>query len=306
LSWTLHGTHAQEGDLVQLVGLRHKSFLLRLKVDGVFQSHRGVIQHNDLIGKPWGSQIFSHNGSPFFLLQPALGDVIRELPRSTQILYPKDIGYILVNMGIGPGQHVMEAGTGSGSMTTAFSFAVGKEGHVTSYEVRQDMQTLARRNLEQLGLDDRVTFKLRNIQEGFDETGADAFFLDVQNPYDYIPQVRAALKPGGFFGAIVPTANQVIRLLTELRVNRFAFIDVLETMLRFYKPEPQRFRPVDRMVAHTGFLVFGRPIIEDEAHASKELLREAGLVEYEDRGEESDAKQSSMDDPEDRLNSPDE
>lgn len=299
MSWTLHGTHANEGDLVQLVGLRHKNFLVRLKVDGVFQSHRGVIQHNDLIGKPWGSQIFSHNGSPFFLLQPALGDVIRELPRCTQILYPKDIGYILVNMGIGPGQHVMEAGTGSGSMTTAFSFAVGKEGHVTSYEARQDMQTLAKRNLEQLGLDDRVTFKLRNIQEGFDETGVDAFFLDVQNPYDYIPQVRAALKPGGFFGAIVPTANQVIRLLTELRLNRFAFIDVLETILRFYKPEPQHFRPVDRMVAHTGFLVFGRPIIEDESRPSKELLREAGLVDYDDRDEEPVIEEAAPVDGED-------
>ncbi len=298
MAWTLHGTHAQEGDLAQLVGLRHKHFLVRLKAGGVFQSHRGVIQHDDLIGKSWGSQVFSHNGSPFFLLQPALGDVIRELPRSTQILYPKDIGYILVNMGIGPGQHVMEAGTGSGSMTTAFAFSVGQEGHVTSYEVRQDMQTLAKRNLEQLGLADRVTFKLRDIQEGFDEKGVDAFFLDVQNCYDYIPQVRAALKPGGFFGAIVPTTNQVIRLLTELRLHKFAFIDVLETVLRFYKPEPQRFRPVDRMVAHTGYLVFGRPIIEDEAGFSLELLSEAGLVEYEDRKRTAPTEDAGDFDPE--------
>lgn len=298
MAWTLHGTHAQEGDLAQLVGLRHKHFLVRLKAGGVFQSHRGVIQHDDLIGKSWGSQVFSHNGSPFFLLQPALGDVIRELPRSTQILYPKDIGYILVNMGIGPGQHVMEAGTGSGSITTAFAFSVGQEGHVTSYEVRQDMQTLAKRNLEQLGLADRVTFKLRDIQEGFDEKGVDAFFLDVQNCYDYIPQVRAALKPGGFFGAIVPTTNQVIRLLTELRLHKFAFIDVLETVLRFYKPEPQRFRPVDRMVAHTGYLVFGRPIIEDEAGFSLELLSEAGLVEYEDRKRTAPTEDAGDFDPE--------
>lgn len=298
MAWTLHGTHALEGDLAQLVGLRHKHFLVRLKAGGVFQSHRGVIQHDDLIGKSWGSQVFSHNGSPFFLLQPALGDVIRELPRSTQILYPKDIGYILVNMGIGPGQHVMEAGTGSGSMTTAFAFSVGQEGHVTSYEVRQDMQTLAKRNLEQLGLADRVTFKLRDIQEGFDEKGVDAFFLDVQNCYDYIPQVRAALKPGGFFGAIVPTTNQVIRLLTELRLHKFAFIDVLETVLRFYKPEPQRFRPVDRMVAHTGYLVFGRPIIEDEAGFSLELLSEAGLVEYEDRKRTAPTEDAGDFDPE--------
>ncbi len=83
------------------------------------------------------------------------------------------------------------------------------------------------------------------------------------NPYDYIPQVRAALKPGGFFGCLVPTTNQVSRLLHQLRLNQFAFIDVVEVLLRFYKPEPERLRPTDRMVAHTGFLIFGRPLLSE-------------------------------------------
>ena len=116
---------ARDGDLAQLVGLRHKNFILALQAGAKFETHRGILQHDDLIGKPWGTQVFSHIGSPFFLLQPSLAELITELPRTTQILYPKDIGFILVTMGIGPGQTVMEAGTGSGSMTTALAFAVG-------------------------------------------------------------------------------------------------------------------------------------------------------------------------------------
>jgi tRNA (adenine57-N1/adenine58-N1)-methyltransferase len=109
-----------------------------------------------------------------------------------------------------------------------------------------------------------VTFALRDIAEGFTETGIDALFLDVPNPCDYIVQAKQTLKPGGFFGAILPTTNQIVLLLTELRRNNFAFIDVLEIMLRYYKPEPDRLRPTDRMIAHTGFLIFARPIISNQ------------------------------------------
>jgi len=196
---------------------------------------------------------------------------LRETRRNTQILYPKEIGFILVTMGIGPGQHVLEAGTGSGALTTAFAYAVGDEGHVTTYEARPEMQEVAISNLERLELSDRVTFKLRNIEEGFDETGADALFLDVPNPYDYMQQVRKALKAGGFFGSILPTTNQVSRLLNELRRNNFAFIEVLEIMLRYYKAEPERLRPTDRMVAHTGYLIFARPLLAERKEGESGL-----------------------------------
>ncbi len=272
--WNVSGKIVQEGDLVQLVGLRHKSFILNLKLDGELHTHRGIVKHNDLIGLPYGSKIYSHNGAPFFLVIPSIAEVLLDLKRSTQILYPKDIGFILINMGIGPGQHVMEAGTGSGGMTTALAFAVGKEGKVISYEQRVEFQNLARKNLTKLGLDGRVDFKIGDIANGFEEKNIDAFFLDVKNPYDYIEQVRAALKPGGFFGSLVPTANQVSRLLVALRINKFAFIDVVEVLLRYYKPEPERLRPTDRMVAHTGYLVFGRPMISDAE--LEEPLDEAG------------------------------
>ncbi len=255
-----YSSAARAGDLVQLVGLRHKHFILNLEAGAKFETHRGVLQHDDLIGKTWGTQVFSHLGAPFFLLQPSLADLLTNLPRTTQIMYPKDIGFILVTMGVGPGQKVMEAGTGSGSMTTALAYAVGPEGRVVSYEVKKDVQNLARKNLNRFGLASRVDFKLRDIVGGFDETDADSFFLDVPNPYDYAAQVRAALKPGGYLCCLIPTFNQVEKVLQALRQNNYAFIEVCEILLRYYKPEPTRLRPTDRMVAHTGFLIFARKI----------------------------------------------
>jgi tRNA (adenine57-N1/adenine58-N1)-methyltransferase catalytic subunit len=272
---------ACDGDLAQLVGLRHKHFIITLQEGTKFETHRGILQHDDLIGKPWGTQVFSHMGSPFFLLQPSLADLLIDLPRTTQILYPKDIGFILVTMGVGPGQKVMEAGTGSGSMTTALAYAVGPEGRVISYEAKQDVQNLARKNLARFGLDSRVDFKLRDIQEGFDERDADSFFLDVPNPYDYIQQVRSALKPGGFLCCLIPTFNQVEKTLYALRQNRFAFVEVCELLLRYYKPEPSRLRPTDRMVAHTGFLIFARRIEPSEDPRGKELSEELGVDDKE-------------------------
>ncbi len=278
MTWNLHGTHACEGDLAELVGLKHSHFIIRLVAGQQLGTHRGVVRHDDLIGLPWGSQVHSHSGQPFFLLQPSLGDLLKDTPRNTQILYPKEIGFLLVALGVGPGQHILEAGTGSGALTTAFAYAVGREGHVTSYEMREPFQNLARKNLERVGMAERVTFKLRNIAEGIDETGVDALFLDLPNPYDYIPQVRGALKPGGFFGCILPTTNQVTRLLDALRLNDFAFLEVCEILLRYYRPEPARFRPTDRMVAHTGFLIFARPVLVTQREASgAELLEEIAM-----------------------------
>ena len=277
---------AAQGDLAELVGLRHKHFILTLKAGAKFESHRGILLHDELIGKPWGSQVFSHLGAPFFLIQPLLADLLLDLPRSTQILYPKDIGFLLITLGIGPGKRIVEAGTGSGSMTIAAAFAVGAEGHVTTYEVREDMQNLARKNVERVGLAARVDFKLRDIRAGMDETDADAFFLDVPNPWDYTRQVRATLKPGGSLGTIVPTFNQVEHLLPALRQDGFAFIEVCEILLRYYKPEPTRLRPVDRMVAHTGFLVLGRRIEPPLDERGIELARELGA----DRGDRADSE----------------
>jgi tRNA (adenine57-N1/adenine58-N1)-methyltransferase len=281
MPWNLQSSHSAAGDLALLVGLRHKHFIFPLIPGGTFHTHRGILNHDELIGKPWGSQVFSHQGSPFFLLQPSLSDLLTDLKRSTQIMYPKDIGFILSTMSVGPGQTVMEAGTGSGSMAVALAYAVGPQGRLITYERREEFQNLARKNLERLGLAGRVEFKLGDIANGFTEMGIDAFFLDVANPWDYIAQVRQALKPGGFFCNLVPTMNQVETLLYSLRREHFAFIEVCELLLRYYKPEPSRIRPTDRMVAHTGYLTFARRIEPAEDDRARELLEEQGGVDPE-------------------------
>jgi tRNA (adenine57-N1/adenine58-N1)-methyltransferase len=260
---------AQIGDIAQLISAQNKRFIFRLVLDGKFETHRGYLNHNDLIGKPWGSRVLSHLDSPFVLLQPSLADILVETRRNTQIMYPKDIGFILLSMDIRPGKHILEAGTGSGSFTTALAFIVGSQGLVTSYESRPEFQHLAIKNLDRLGLVDRVEFKLRDIGEGFDERNVDAVFLDLPNPQDYIHHAKEALKPGGYLGSILPTTNQVSTLLIALKRANFAFIEVCEILLRYYKAVPDRLRPTDRMVAHTGYLIFARSVVAEIADFEK-------------------------------------
>lgn len=251
---------AQPDDLAQLVSPTNKSITVRLIAGGKLETHRGILYFDDLIGKPWGSQVETHTGHIYFLLQPVLADILQETRRNTQIMYPKDIGFILLKMSIGAGSVVVEAGTGSGALTTALAWSVGDKGHVISYDMRSEMQKLAKKNLERLNLANYVTLKNKNIGEGFEEENVDAVFLDLPNPYEYMGKVRACLKPGGQFGCILPTTNQVSRLLFELYRENFAFVDVCEILLRFYKPAATRLRPTDRMIAHTGYLIFARSV----------------------------------------------
>jgi tRNA (adenine57-N1/adenine58-N1)-methyltransferase len=196
----------------------------------------------------------------FIVLQPALDDFIRALPRKTQILYPKDIGYIIVTMGIGPGTKIIEAGTGSGGLTIALAFAVGEEGKVISYDIKEKNIEIAQENLALFGLDNRVTFKKRDIKTGFNEKDIQAIFLDLPNPDEYVALIRNSLIPGGHLGCFLPTTNQVSNLITALKKQNFSFIEVSEILHRYYKTSATRLRPEDKMVGHTGYLIFARKV----------------------------------------------
>ncbi len=262
----------QIGDLVEIVGRGHIHQIVKIDVGQTIHTHKGIIRAEDLLGKPFGSVIETHNGHRFCALQPALADLIKFIPRKTQILYPKDIGFLLLNLAIAPGQRVIEAGSGSGAMTIALANAVGETGKVYSYEAKEPFQQVAKQNVSRIGLESRVEFKVRNIEEGFDERNVDALFLDVPNAYDYLPQTKRALKSGGFFGSLLPTANQVSLLIEALEANRFGFIEVCEVMLRYYRADAAKFRPSDRMVGHTGYLIFGRSLVDTDPFYSEENL----------------------------------
>ena len=246
------------GDLVMLVSPQGKRYVRKLSPGETMQTHHGLLQHDRILEASFGEQVHTHLGHAFRLIKPCLYDLVKMLKRRTQIIYPKEIGYILLKLGVAPGTRVIEAGSGSGALTTALAWFVGDHGRVYTYDQREEFFRLCGENLAWSGLGDCVERFNRDIAEGFLQTGVDAVFLDVRTPWDYLGQAVAALTPGAPVGFLLPTTNQVCTLLAALEKHPFEDVEVLEIFLRRYKPVAERLRPEDRMVAHTGFLVFAR------------------------------------------------
>lgn len=224
-----------------------------------FSTAEGVFDLSELEGQLPGTPLHSHLGQTLLAFRPTPADwVLHAIKRQTQVTYPKEMGYLFVRAGVVPGSIVVESGSGSGASTVMFAFAVGDTGHVYSYERRPEFAELARHNVERAGLSHRVTFKVRDIAEGFEERDADVVFLDVREPWLYLPQALNTLASGGTLVVLVPTTNQVSETLRAMQDLPLVDIEVSELLLRHYKPNPDRLRPEDRMVAHTAFLLFAR------------------------------------------------
>ena len=201
------------------------------------------------------------NQKTYYVLECDIHDrVMTGIQRETQLVYPKDAGYILLRLNVFAGKFVGEAGTGSGGLTLIFASAVGVQGRVHTYEKNAHLARAIERNLNVETRLPQVTLHFQDIEAGITETGLDAFFLDVRDPAAVLGQVHQALKPGGHLGILVPTVNQMTRMLWEIREHPFLVTEICETWLRTYKPNPSRFRPEDRMVAHTGYLLFARAL----------------------------------------------
>lgn len=242
-----------------VVGPEGKRHFHRLRPSGLIQTHHGTLAHDALIGQSWGTTVRTHLDSGYLLLQPTLRDLLLSIKRRSQIIYPKDIGYILLRLSIGPGAKVLEAGTGSGALTIALAWFVGNDGLVHGIDRRPDMLKLTRENLNRVGLLHRVRLQELNVcEDTLDLNGLDAVFFDLPEPQAALDAAHQVLKPGGAFGSILPTTNQVSRLLEALPGLGFADLDTCEILLRFFKVVPERLRPTDRMVAHTGYLTFAR------------------------------------------------
>ena len=247
-------------DPVLLISEEGKRYLVFVKPDDSWYTNRGRLPYNDIIEQPYGRVVESHLGQKFLILRPTTSDLIQYLKRATQIVYPKDAARLVMELDLRDGKRIIEAGTGSGGLTLAFARAVAPSGHVYSYEVRPEHQRVARRNLERLGLLPYVDLTLRDAAEGFDESDVDAVFLDAREAADYIPQAEAALTESGIFAALQPTVGQVSDVLRALEAGNFVEIRVEEIFIRPWKPVPDRLRPADRMIAHTGYLIFARKI----------------------------------------------
>ncbi len=255
----------QDKDLAMLIDKADKAHLMTIQAGRKFETHHGFILYDAMIGRAWGSIIYSSMGVPYLIVQPGTADLIRHIKRSSQVIFPKDSSYILMKLNVKPGARVLESGCGSGGLTLALAQAVMPHGRLYSQEIREDFIALTKRNMEKVKLAEYVTFIQADSTLGFlVEEKVDAVFLDMPEPWTCLKQARTALKDGGFFGSLVPTTNQVQDLLRGLESAGFGLIEVEEVITRSYKPVAERLRPKDRMIAHTGFLIFARAIVKPE------------------------------------------
>jgi tRNA (adenine57-N1/adenine58-N1)-methyltransferase len=247
-----------EGDQVLLIDVKKRRYLVTLEAGGEFHTHAGVIAHDDLIGAAEGSSFRSTRGSAMLAIRPTLADFVLKMPRGAQVIYPKDLGPLLMLADIFPGARVLESGVGSGAM----SMTLVRAGAVVhGYELREDFANRARKNVRTFLGDealDRYTVEHRDVYEGMDEVDLDRVVLDLPEPWRAAKHAARAMHRGGILVAYTPQITQAVQLRDELDSQGFGMIDTVEVLNRGWHIEGQSVRPDHRMVAHTGFLTSAR------------------------------------------------
>lgn len=250
----------EAGDRVMLLDSKGRRYLVTLTPGASFHSHAGFFPHEELIGRPEGTTARTGSGARYLAVRPTLPDFVLKMPRGAQVIYPKDLGQILVLADIFPGARVLEAGVGSGALSMTMLRA-GAE--VYGYEIRADFAARARENVSSfLGPAALARYQLKeaDVYEGLLETGLDRVVLDLPEPWRAVPHAAAAMRPGGIFLAYLPTINQTAQLRDALSEAPFVLVETLEVLLRTWHIEGRSVRPDHRMVAHTGFLTHARLI----------------------------------------------
>ncbi|MGE0880549.1 MAG: tRNA (adenine-N1)-methyltransferase [Acidimicrobiia bacterium] len=246
------------GDRVLLIDQKDRRYLLVLREGGEFHSHAGVLPHDDLIGTNEGSST-RIKGMTYLAVRPTLADFVVKMPRGAQVIYPKDLGPLLMIADIFPGARVLESGVGSGALSMTM-LRVGAS--VIGYELREDFANRARNNVVGfLGEDvaGRYRVELRDCYEGIDETDLDRVVLDLPEPWHVVSHAEKALAAGGILVAYTPQITQAAQLReTFVASGNWAMAATVEVMNRGWFIEGQSVRPDHRMVAHTGFLTSAR------------------------------------------------
>ncbi|MCX5809292.1 MAG: methyltransferase type 11 [Proteobacteria bacterium] len=243
-----------EWDSLILIMYKDRKYLKRISQGQAFHGKGGILSYSELIGKTYGIRFGQYE-----IFEPSLEDIVMYgLRRETQIVFPKDAAFICFKLGLKNGSRIVEIGTGSGVLTFMFSRIVGPHGKVVSFEKEERHYKNAKKNMERFA-EWNNTELYHNEEVDCAEEGFDAAFIDVREPWMYFEKSYNLLKESGLLGIIVPTANQISDILKEAP-RFFSDIEVIEIMLRKYKTVAERVRPFDRMVAHTGYLVFGRKL----------------------------------------------
>jgi len=243
---------------------------------------RGEILADEVVGIDEGSRIKFSGGETFMVLRPTYADLIPHLPRRAQVIYPKDTGPLLIWGDVFPGATVVEAGTGAGALTIALLRAVGSNGRLISYEIREDFASMARANVDAFfGEAPNWTLRLKDLYEGFEETGVDRMFLDLPEPNRALKVAARAIRPGGVLVCYVPTTTQLKDTVEALQQSaEFGEIESFETLLRHWQVKGLSVRPLHRMVAHSAFIIVSRRLAELSTPGTTEPS-----AEDEDRGD---------------------
>jgi tRNA (adenine57-N1/adenine58-N1)-methyltransferase len=250
-----------EGEPAILIDPKGRRFLLKLESGRTFQYHQGSVPHDSLIGAEDGSWVEASRGTNLLLLRPRLADFILKMKRAAQVVYPKDLGPILVYADIGPGMTVVEGGTGSAALTLGLSRAVGPTGQVISVEIREDHAKHARKAIERWHgeVPDNIDLRIGDVSDAIAEMAPERIVLDLPEPWHALETASKHQPGGGVLFAYLPTVPQVQTTVEKAReLGTFAEIEVKEFMFRDWKVSGRSVRPEHNMVGHTGFLVFMR------------------------------------------------
>lgn len=252
------------GDLILLYKDQKRKYLITAG-PSQFHTDKGFINLSEIIGKSYGTCVKTNLGEAFYVLTPYLYELMMKVHRKTQIIYPKDAGLILTKITIFPGARVIEAGVGSGSLTTALAHFVRPTGKVYSYEKNEEFLKNAQKNVKKNGLQEWVEFKHREVTDKFDEEMVDFVMIDIGSPWVLIDAAYTALKPGSRFATICPTYEQLTQTVFTLTNKGFINIETIEVLTRRILVREGKTRPEQRIPSHTGFLVFASKIIKEAA-----------------------------------------
>lgn len=251
-----------DGERVHFIDRKGRQYPLTLCSGKVFQFSGEKIPHDDIIGQEDGTTVTLSRGSKFIVLKPTLSEYLLKMPRGAQVIYPKDIGMILICGDIYPAARVVEAGIGSGALTMALLRAVGERGVVISYEVREDFSKRAQENIQlYFGKTNNLIIREQDIYNGIGEECVDRVILDLPEPWRVVPHAVQSLREGGIFLCYLPTILQVSTVVRTLKESgNFIQIETSETLQRTWHVEDNSVRPDHRMVAHTGFITTARKV----------------------------------------------